>query len=200
MTTSTQTLNKSVDNPSLIAPIKERWSPRAFQDKAISSDDLNTILEAGRWAPSCYNDQPWRFIVADKNQHSETWQKIFDCLVEFNQSWNKNTPVLILAVANEVFDSNGKPNRHGQYDTGLAMENMVIQAQSMGIYSHQMAGFDDKKAHDVFNIPEENYTPMAVMALGYPDSPDTLEGDMKERELESRSRKSLDEIVSNTPW
>lgn len=144
-----------------------RHSGRTYDEsKQVPEEHINKLIEAARHSPSCFNDQPWHYIIGNKSTHLETYQKIFDTLVEVNQGWAKNAPVLMLAVAGSHFNKNGKPNRHGQYDTGAASMSLVYQATELGLMAHQMAGFDDKKASATFEIPSE-YVPMAVIAIGY---------------------------------
>lgn len=154
-------------NSSFESLIKERHSGRTYDgSKEVSSDQINKIIEAARFTPSCYNDQPWNFIIGNRATHPETYQKIFDTMVEFNQGWAKNAPVLVLAVASTTFSKNDKPNRWGPYDTGAAAISMVYQATALGLMAHEMGGFDEKKAMAAFEIPG-GYLPMAVIAIGY---------------------------------
>src|SRR5215475_1980249 len=119
--------------------ILERWSPRAFADRDVASEDLKIIFEAGRWAPSSYNEQPWRFFVGHRN--SETYKKILDSLVPFNQEWAGSAPVLILGIAKTRFSHNDSPNNYAAHDLGAAMGLMALQATALGLSAHQMAGF-----------------------------------------------------------
>lgn len=172
--------------------ILERWSPRAFADRDVSPADLKTIFEAGRWAPSSYNEQPWRFFVGYRN--SQTYKKIFDALVPFNQDWAKGAPVLILGIAKTRFSNNGSPNNYAAHDLGAAMGLMALQATAMGFAAHQMAGFDWVKARESFEIPE-TYTMGSVMALGYQGELANLADKFQAQEQSPRSRKPLSEIV-----
>jgi nitroreductase len=172
--------------------ILERWSPRAFADREVSPADLKVIFEAARWAPSSYNEQPWRFLVGHRN--SETYQKIFDALVPFNQAWVKTAPVLILGVAKTRFSHNDSPNNYGAYDLGAAAGFMTLQAASIGLATHQMAGFDWAKAREAFDIPEI-YAIGSVMALGYHGELSDLDEQYHAQEQSPRSRKALSEIV-----
>jgi nitroreductase len=175
--------------------IAKRWSPRAFDaDKPVSREQISALLEAARWAPSCYGAEPWRFVVFDKFNNAAAWEKGFNCLAEANQVWVKNAPVLILAVTRNLFEHNGKPNRWAQYDCGAASENLCLQAVSMGLIAHQMGGFDANKAYEVLGIAEQDFTCMSMIAVGYQASPEVLEGDYKEHELAARKRKPLEEI------
>jgi len=172
--------------------ILERWSPRAFDDRDVSPADLKVIFEAARWAPSSFNEQPWRFIVGHRN--SETYKKIHEVLVPFNQAWAQNAPVLILSVARTRFSHNDSPNNYAVHDLGAADGFITLQAASMGIATHQMAGFDQAKAREAFAIPEV-YAIGSVMALGYQGDPSTLGEHYQGQEQSPRSRKPLNEIV-----
>ena len=172
--------------------ILERWSPRSFADRDVSSADLKTIFEAARWAPSSYNEQPWRFLVGHRN--SETHKKILDALVPFNQEWAGSAPVLILGVAKARFSHNDSPNNYAAHDLGAAMGFMTLQAAALGLSTHQMAGFDWVKARDAFEIAD-TYTMGSVMALGYQGELSDLGEKFQAQEQSPRSRKPLSELV-----
>lgn len=172
--------------------IANRWSPNAFDpDRAIEVDKIAALIEAARWAPSCYNAQPWRFIVCDKQSNKVAWQFAVSCLVPQNQLWAKNAPLLILACANEMFSHNGKANRWAQYDSGAAGENICLQATSMGLFAHQMGGFDVDRAHEVFKIPQQ-ITPMAMIAVGYYGNTSSVESKFIEGDKATRERKAAE--------
>ena len=180
--------------------IQARWSPRAFDpDQPVSHDGLLALLEAARWAPSCFNDQPWRFVVCDKATDETGWQHAFSILTEKNRRWAKNAPVLILAVAMENFNHNGQPNRWAMYDTGAASVSLCLQATALGMCVHQMGGFDAERARDIFNLPGD-CRPMAMMAVGYQADVEVLDDDFKETELAARSRASLNERFYAGQW
>lgn len=171
----------------------ERWSPRSFSDREVSPETLANLFEAARWAASSFNEQPWRFIVGARG--SDTYRKIFESLGEFNQKWAGTAPVLILDVALTKFSHNGTPNRVAFYDLGAAASYMTLEAASLGLAAHQMAGFDPDKARELLGVPQE-YMIGAVIALGYQDEPEKLgDAEMIERELAPRNRKPLGEIV-----
>jgi len=184
------------------APIHDllarRWSPRAFDERLVEADTLRTLFEAARWAPSSSNEQPWRFIVATKDRETE-WNRLFSCLVEGNQKWAFRAPVLVLSVAHMNFGDDGKPNRHAFHDTGLAAENLVLQATASGLVAHQMAGFDVEKARVDLRIPA-GYEPVAMIAIGYPGNPDSLPERLRERELRPRSRRPIGEWTFLGQW
>lgn len=180
--------------------IQSRWSPRAFDaNKPVSHDDLLALLEAARWAASCFNDQPWRFVVCDKSTDEASWQNAFSILAERNQLWAKNAPVLMVSVAMANFNHNDKPNRWAMYDTGAAAANLCLQATALGLIVHQMGGFDAEKAREVFHIPHE-CTPMAMMAVGYQTDESVLDEDFKAIELAERSRAALYERFYAGQW
>jgi len=172
--------------------ILKRWSPRAFADKPVSSDDLKKVFEAARWAASSYNEQPWRFIVGRRGD--TTYQRIFDALVEFNQSWAKTAPVLILSVASKKFAHNGQENYYLLHDTGAANANLALEATALGLHAHSMAGFDHDKARKAFNVPED-FAIGSVTALGYFGDPAVLPEKMLATEESPRERRSLSETV-----
>lgn len=180
--------------------LANRWSGRAYDaSKSVSKEQIIALLEAARWAPSCFGDQPWRFVVWDKQTDNKSWQKAFDCLAPANQAWVKDTSVLMLVCADTLFNHNQKPNRWGQYDTGAAAENICLQASSMGLMAHQMGGFDSDKAREAFAIPEQ-YIPMAMLCVGYAADINAVTGDALDRETAARSRRPLSELFFDGSW
>ncbi|PPD35948.1 MAG: nitroreductase [Methylomonas sp.] len=173
--------------------IQNRWSPRAFDaSKTITEDVLHALLEAARWAPSCMNEQPWRFLVCNKAQNEASWESLLGCLAEKNQQWAMNAPLLLMAVAMNTFNQNQKPNRWAAYDTGAASLNLCLQATAMGLVTHQMGGFDTDQCIQRFNLPD-GCTPLSVIAVGYQSDIDCLNDEFKQRELAERSRAALTE-------
>lgn len=180
--------------------IANRWSPRAYDaNKALSQKQIISLLEAARWAPSCFGDEPWRFVVWDKNQDETAWEKAYDCIVPGNQTWAKDAPVLILICADTLFSHNQKPNRWANYDTGAAAVSLCLQATSMGLVTHQMGGFDGEKTHAAFGIPEQ-IEMMSMLAVGYAADADTLSDEFKERALAPRKRRPLGELFYDGVW
>lgn len=178
--------------------IKERWSPLAFSGKTIEAEKLISMLEAARWAPSCFNDQPWHFIVATRND-KEDFEKMLNCLSEKNQWWAKEAFLLMISVTRLAFAYKGKPNRHAWHDIGLAVENMVIQALDLGIFCHQMAGFDPEKARGIYHIPP-GYEAVTAIAAGYPGKAEHLPAELQEREAAPRERKKLEDFIFSGKW
>ena len=180
--------------------IASRWSGRAFDpNRDISHAHIIALLEAARWAPSCFGDQPWRYILFNKSQNKSAWDAAFSCLAEGNQSWAKDAPMLILASADSKLTRNSNPNRWGQYDTGAASMSLCLQATAIGLMVHQMGGFDVEKARDLFAVPEQ-YTPMAMMTVGYQLPLEMISADVKERELSERNRRPLAENFFDGQW
>ena len=173
--------------------IANRWSGRAYDEKrSIAHKDIISLLEAARWAPSCYGEEPWRYIVCNKKTNAAAWGKAYSCLAEGNQSWAVNAPMLILALANTIFGHNEKLNRWSQYDTGAASMSLCIQATTMGLMVHQMGGFNAEKAAELFSIPDQ-YISMAMMAVGYQLPEDEITQEVMERESSERQRNPLGE-------
>ena len=186
-------LKKAPAVEGVVPLIHERWSPRSFADREVSAAMLAKVFEAARWAPSSFNEQPWRFLVGRRGDSA--YQKIFASLGEFNQKWAKTAPVLILGAARTKFSHNGAENRHALHDLGAAAALLTLQAAALGLATHQMAGFDPEAARKAFGIPEE-YAIGSVMALGYQGEPAAL-GDeaLIERETAARTRRPQGEFV-----
>ena len=178
--------------------IRKRWSPRAFSDKPVSAEILNSLFEAARWAPSSNNEQPWAYLVAPKDD-TENFQKMLSVLVEFNVNWAKGAPVLALSVAKLAFAKGDSPNRHAFHDVGSATSQLTLEAVSRGLLVHQMAGYDVGKARTAFNIPAD-WEPVAAMAIGHPGDPASLPSPYKERETAPRARKPITEFVMSGQW
>jgi len=178
--------------------IKNRWSPRAFSDKPVPKEVLQSLFEAARWAPSSNNEQPWAFIVATKDDQ-ENFEKSLGALIEFNAGWARKAPVLVIAVAELAFAKNNAPNRNAQYDVGAASLQLSIEATSRGLFVHQMAGFDPETAKEAYNIPQ-GWEPIAAMAIGYPGDASSLPEPYQTREKAPRSRKPIREFVMSGEW
>ena len=179
--------------------IRERWSPRAFSPKAVPPEVLQSLFEAARWAPSSNNEQPWAFIVA-AHEDSASHARMLSTLVQSNQAWAGQAPVLVIAVSKLAFARNGNPNRNAFYDTGGAVAYLTTEATARGLFVHQMAGFDPGKAIELFSIPS-GWEPIAAFVIGYPGNPDSLpDKPLRERELAPRNRKPLSEFVMSGSW
>ncbi len=182
--------------------LANRWSPRAFaSDRAIERERLLSCLEAARWSPSCFGDEPWRFIVADRFSDNElsNWKNLLDCLGAKNREWAQHAPVLIMACASKHFRQNDKSNRWAEYDTGQAMMAFAVQATSLGLVTHQMGGFDVEMARGHWGIPKD-IQPMSITALGYIGDDAVLNNELRELENKGRSRRPMASLVFSDRW
>lgn len=191
---------KAISDYKLDPLIEKRWSPRAFdKDKKVEREKVLSLCEAARWAPSCFNDQPWRYLVFDKAHNEDDFNKGFNCLVEWNQGWVKNCSLLFAVLSYDKFKKNGDPNHWSKYDCGAASENICLQATSMGLMAHQMAGFNKEKLISDFDIPE-NHSPIAMIAVGYQADQSVLEKDYKDQEDNKRIREPLGKNFFDGKW
>lgn len=166
-------------NYDIMAEIKERWSPRAFSAEPLDQADLMALFEAARYAPSCFNDQPWRFIVA---QTKDELDKMRGILVESNLVWAKHAPILVLVLSQKLFSVNGKENYWHMFDAGTAWGYLSLEAARRGLITHAMGGFSRKKAQEIYNIPED-MSVIAVVAIGKPGRKEDLPLELEEREV-----------------
>ncbi len=183
---------KSASNDYPIHPhLKERWSPRAFDNRFIEPEKIRSLFEAARWSPSAGNIQPWYFILGLKG--TETFENITKTLDEFNLLWAPRVPMLFITVASKV-NSNGDYNHTALYDLGQSIAHLTFQAMEEGLYVHQMSGFYPEIAKTLFDIPE-NYEPVTVVAVGYMGRADTLHPRMAKGEVKPRERRKASESV-----
>jgi nitroreductase len=180
------------------ALITKRWSPYSFASRSVPNEDLCSLFEAARWAPSSYNEQPWNYIVA-KKENPEEFQRLLSCLVEGNQGWAKAAPVLALGIAKLRFARDNQPNRAAIHDLGLAAGNLVVEATARGLSVHQMIGILPDKAREIYAIPE-GYEPLTGIAIGYAGDPKALPEGLRDRDLTRRPRKPLKEFVFSQTW
>lgn len=168
-----------------------RWSPRAFSPEPIDDATLGSVFEAARWAPSCFNEQPWRFIIA---KTEEDRARFVDFLVPANQLWAGAAPVLIAVVAKKTFSHNGTPNRTYQFDAGTAWGHLAIGAAEKGLITHGMAGFDVEKAHEVLELTDD-YDVIAMVALGKRGDASMLPEKLREREIPSNRKPQTETVM-----
>ncbi len=168
-----------------------RWSPRALSGEKLTPEELLPLFEAARWAPSSYNNQPWRFIVAERD--TPEWETLFALLGEFNQQWCKNAGALAVVISGNNFAYNGKPARTHSFDTGSAWMSLALQANHLGLIAHGMEGFDYDRAKRDLQIPDE-YTVEAMVAVGKPGEKSDLSEDLQKMEQPS-DRKPLGEMI-----
>lgn len=159
-----------------------RWSPRAMSGEMITLDELQTLFEAARWAPSTRNEQEWRFLYAWRD--TEHWPAFFGLLVEGNQAWCHRAAVLMVVLSHKVFTRDGKPNLVHSFDTGAAFENLALQGATMNLVVHGMGGFDRNRTRVQLKVPDD-YEIEAMIAVGRPGNPDDLPPDLREREVPS---------------
>ena len=173
--------------------IASRKSIRAFSDKTIDDKSLIKLFEAARWASSSRNEQPWRFIIA-RREEKENFEKTLACLNESNRIWAQHGAILIVVLAKKNFTVHPAPNTHAQHDVGLAIGNLALQATALGIYLRQMGGINYDHVREVFEIPDE-YEIISIIVGGFPGSDDLLPENLRQRENMPRQRKALKELV-----
>jgi nitroreductase len=171
--------------------ILNRWSPRSMTGEALDDGDIMSLFEAARWAPSSYNNQPWRFIYAKRN--TEHWNRFFNLLAEGNKIWAKNAALLIVVISRKNFEFNEKPAITHQFDAGSAWENLALEASSRGIVAHGMQGFNYEKAVLDLGIPHD-FEVMAMIAIGKKGPREILPLELQEKE-KFTDRKALKEII-----
>jgi nitroreductase len=178
--------------------LANRWSPYAFADRPVPNADLRSLFEAARWAASSYNEQPWRYIVATKEDAAE-FERLLSCLVEGNQAWAKAAPVLAIGCTHLNFALNNKPNAAAVHDLGLASANLTLEASVRGLFVHQMIGILPDKVRELYRVPED-VQPLTGLAIGYAGDPDALPEKYRERDFAPRTRKPLAEFVFGGEW
>lgn len=174
----------------------DRWSPRAMSGDEIDREDLLILFEAARWAPSSYNNQPWRMLYARRG--TPEWNVFFNLLDDFNRTWAGNAGALVVFVSKTTFDHNGKPSITHAFDTGAAWAQLALQASLRGYVAHGMQGFDYAGAKKELNIPT-GFEVHAMAAIGRPGDPTTLSKELREKEKPSDRRK-LDQTISEGKW
>jgi nitroreductase len=172
--------------------LADRWSSRAFTDQPVPTEIVLSLFEAARWAPSCFNEQAWRFIVATRDD-PEAHARLNACFTTSNQRWSTSAWVLMIALAVETFEVDGSPNRMAQYDVGQAVQNLTVQASFHGLNVRQAAGIDVAKVRELYRIPD-GVTVLCAIAVGYPGDPEALVPPLPERERQPRTRKPLDAL------
>jgi nitroreductase len=169
--------------------IRTRWSPNQFSSRPIEPEKLRSLFEAARWAASCFNEQPWRYMLATRAEPGQ-FEKILGLLMERNQQWAKTAWALGFSSGRKTFSHSGKPNRFALHDTGAATANLAIEATALGLRAHFMGGFDTQRARGEFHIPDD-FEIGAAFAIGYID---------ETAPVPVRTRKGLDEIVFSRDW
>jgi len=175
--------------------LAKRASAHAFGERPVTTGDLRAVLEAARWAASSFNAQPWRFLVA-RREDTKNFENILSVLLPINRQWASSAPVLIVTVARVNYPHNEKPNRHAWHDVGLATGNLMTQAAALGLVTGPMGGFDPTAAREKLHIPE-GWEPVAVIALGYAAD---ANANSDARYAKPRERKPLAEMVFGGDW
>lgn len=193
----------SVNQPDreILKPLCDRWSPYRFDVRCVEDDKILTCLEAARWAASSFNDQPWSWIVA-RRQETDGFDRMLSCLMEANQAWAKHAGVLLLGVTRTTFRYNQKPNRVALHDLGAAAAHMALQATTLGLQIHQMAGVNLSIARQMYSIPE-GHDPQTAITIGYPDTtePNSDEArELEKRQSGPRTRLTLAEQTFSVKW
>ena len=178
--------------------IANRWSPCGFATRAVEPAVLQSLFEAARWAPSSYNEQPWRYLVATKDDGAE-FEKLAACLVDANRAWASAAPVLAIGVASMQFARNAKPNAAAFHDLGQAAAYLTFEATARGLYVHQMIGILPDKVRELYRVPE-GFQPVTGLAIGYAADPSTMPEKLRERDHSPRQRKPLAEFVFGGEW
>ncbi len=187
-------MNKTANtNHPIHSLLVARWSPYAFADKDVSEADLRSLFEAARWAPSSYNEQPWSYVVATRQQKEE-FERLLSCLVEANKTWARHVPVLALGITRHGCTRNGKPNAAAEHDLGLAAGNLLVEASARALFVHQMIGILPDRARELYDIPEHSHA-LTGLAIGYQGDSESLPEGLRERDLALRTRKPLSEFV-----
>ena len=181
----------------ILDQLRQRWSPRAFSKRPIPPESVRSLFEAARWAPSCFNAQPWRFIVTASQAEGE-FQSALACLREGNRTWAASAPLLLFAVARMTFD-NGGDNRHAFYDVGQAMAHLSIQATALGLFVHQMGGILPDQVRETYGLPE-GYEPVSAAAIGLYGESDSLDEGLRKKELAPRIRNAVSEFAFSGEW
>jgi len=187
----------TTDHP-VHALVRERWSPYVFSDEPVAPEELCSIFEAVRWAPSSFNEQPWRYLVATQ-EDPEAFEQMLSCLVEPNREWAGRAPVLALGVAMLTFSRNGKPNGVAHHDLGLAAGNLLLEATARGLWAHQMGGILPDRAQEIYAIPDDAKA-LTAIAIGHRGDPATAPKDLANRDNTPRTRRPLHEFVFTTNW
>ena len=167
-----------------------RWSPRSFSDEQLTGAEIASIFEGARWSPSSFNRQPWLFVYETDGPDRETFDSI---LMPGNQLWASKAPLIGFIFA-ETKTQEGRKPRTSQFDTGAAWMALALQARSLGIYTHGMAGIDYDSVHEKLGVSDEYYTAMCGFVAGRIGPREALPEDLQERESPN-DRKPLKEIA-----
>jgi len=185
-------------DPPIHPLLAERWSPYAFTDEGVCEEDLTALFEAARWAPSSYNEQPWRFIVA-RREEAAAFAKVLSCLVPFNQGWAGRVPVLALGLVQTLRPGVGSPNAAARHDLGLAAANLTVEATHRGLCVHQMSGIVADRVRGAWALPDD-VLPLTALAIGHAASLAATPEDLRDRQGRPRERRPLPGFVFGERW
>ena len=178
--------------------LTQRWSPYTFSEAPVLREELGSLFEAARWTASSYNEQPWRYVVALR-QEADQFARLLSCLVEANQVWARQAGALALGFFARSLAKNGKPNEAAQHDLGAAGASLTIEATSRGLQVHQMIGIIPERARELYGVPQE-FQALTALAIGYPGSVDNEPEELRKRDQATRTRKPLDELIFEGNW
>ena len=178
--------------------LAERWSPYAFTDEGVTKEDLIALFEAARWAASSYNEQPWRFIVA-RREEPAAFAKVLSCLVPFNQGWAGHAPVRALGLVQTLRPGDESPNAAAQHDLGLAAASLTVEATHRGLSVHQMSGIAADRIRDAWALPDD-VLPLTALAIGHAATLAETPEDLRDRQRRPRERRRLPEFVFAERW
>jgi len=173
---------RKADNNNTDQQFVNRWSPRAFHSTPLQDNEIEALFEAARWSPSCFNEQPWRFVFA---KTSDDRKKFHTALIDANRLWAEKAPLLVVVACQKHFNHNQKENRWSEFDSGAAWMALALQAHSMGLAAHAMGGIDADKIHQTCNIDPNLYTVICMVAIGKQAPKKTLPAELQERETPS---------------
>ena len=184
----------------ILEVIRHRWSPRAFDaSRDVPPGELRRLFEAARWAPSSFNEQPWRFVVADRHRTPAAFAALHAALVPANRTWSATVPVLVLVAVRTTLERDEAVNSHAWYDAGQAVAYLTLQATAAGLASRQVQGFDPEAARRACALPAP-FAPALVVAIGYAGDPATLSERQRAAEHTPRQRRPLAEFVFDGSW
>ena len=178
--------------------LAERWSPYGYDPRPLPAADLRSLFEAARWAPSAFNEQPWRYLVA-RREDEAAFADLLSCLVEANRQWARDASVLVVSVAALTYARNGKPNGTALHDLGLAAAALTAEATRRGLVVHQMGGILPERVRELYGVPE-GFQPLTALAIGYAADPRTLADAVRERDTAPRARRPQAEFVFAGAW
>jgi nitroreductase len=196
--TDLDVVKRAAPDHAVHALVASRWSPHAFADRPVTAADLRALFEAARWAPSSYNEQPWSYVVATKDD-APAFERLLSCLVDANQAWARLAPVLALGVVRTRFRRNAKSNAAAEHDLGLAAGNLLCEATARGLAVHQMIGILPDRARELYGIPDEAKA-LTALAIGYAGDGAALPEEIRGRDRVPRTRRPLAEFVFGERW